>query len=127
MTHKLMIVDDSKLARMAVIKLLDTLHPEWSRVEAANADEALRLVREQVPDIALVDYNMPGKDGLALADAVRQINPDISVAVISANRQVEVINRTRAAGATFLAKPLTAEALQDFLIAAVRQRESAAK
>jgi CheY-like chemotaxis protein len=126
-THKLMIVDDSKLARMAVIKLLDTLHPEWSRVEAANADEALRLVREQVPDIALLDYNMPGKDGLALADAVRQLNPNISVAVISANRQVEVINRARAAGATFLAKPLTADALQDFLTAAVRQREGAAK
>ena len=126
-THKLMIVDDSKLARMAIVKVLDALHPDWSRVEASNADEALRLVREQVPDIALLDYNMPGKDGLALVEAVRQLNPDISVAVISANRQVEVIDRARAAGATFLAKPLTTEALQGFLATAVKQRETRAK
>lgn len=125
MTHKLMIVDDSKLARMAVARVLDTLHPEWSRVEAGNADDALRLVREETPDIAVLDYNMPGKDGLALADAIRQLDPTISVAVISANRQVEVINRARAAGAAFLAKPLTTEALEEFLVEAVKGRQGA--
>ena len=36
---KILIVDDSKLARMAVAKMLGNLHPDWTRVEAANADE----------------------------------------------------------------------------------------
>ena len=119
---KLLIVDDSRLARMAIIRVLDTLHPDWSRMEAASADEALRLIEEQSPDIALLDYNMPGRDGLALAEAIRQLDPAVAVAVISANRQVEVINRAEAAGATFLAKPLTAPALAEFLAASERQR-----
>lgn len=127
MTHKLLIVDDSKLARMAVIKVLDALRPDWVRMEAGNADEAVQLIRNQAPDIALLDYNMPGQDGLALVAEVRQVDPSIVVAVISANQQVEVINRTRAAGATFLRKPLTASALEEFLDAAVRQRAGTAK
>ena len=40
MTYKLLIVDDSKLARMSVTKALKTLFPDCTRVEAANAGEA---------------------------------------------------------------------------------------
>jgi CheY-like chemotaxis protein len=114
-TRKVLIVDDSKLARMAVVKALNALQPDWPRVEAANAEEALKLVGQSAPDIALLDYNMPGKDGLTLANEIRQLAPKTVVAIISANHQVEVVNRTRAAGATFLPKPLTEKALGDFL------------
>ena len=43
MSYKVLVVDDSKLARMAVAKALEALRPGWTRVEAANADEALAL------------------------------------------------------------------------------------
>ena len=43
MGYRVLVVDDSKLARMAVAKALATLHPDWTRIEAANADEALAL------------------------------------------------------------------------------------
>lgn len=122
MTHKVLIVDDSKLARMAVAKTLSTLHPEWVRVEAANADEALARIKEDAPDFVLLDFNMPGKDGLALAAELRQSSPSISVAVLSANRQFEVIARAHEAGAAFLGKPLTEKALSDFLDTALAQR-----
>jgi CheY-like chemotaxis protein len=115
-TRKVLIVDDSKLARMAVIKALDSLHPDWTRFEAGDAATALALVQRESPDIALLDFNMPGMDGLALAAEVRELNPEILVAVISANHQVEVVDRARAAGARFLPKPLTAEALRHFLV-----------
>ena len=39
MTYTVLIVDDSKLARMSVAKVLSTLHPDWKRIEAANAAE----------------------------------------------------------------------------------------
>src|SRR3954452_14462301 len=93
-TLKVIIVDDSKLARMAVIKTLKSLHPEWTRIEAGNAADALVLIKEAMPDIALLEYNMPGKDGLALATEVRELNLAARVAIFSANHQVEVINRT---------------------------------
>jgi CheY-like chemotaxis protein len=115
MTRKILIVDDSKLARMAVIKALNALRPDWTRLEASNSDEALALVKDAAPDVALLDFNMPGKDGLTLAAEIRQLSPKISLAVISANHQVEVVERTRAVGAAFLAKPLTEKSLGDFL------------
>ncbi|HEY2682508.1 MAG TPA: response regulator [Steroidobacteraceae bacterium] len=124
MTHKVLIVDDSKLARMAVIKALNALRPDWPRIEASNAEEALARINEQEPDIILLDFNMPGKDGLLFAAELSQQNPRIAIAVISANRQAEVINRTEAVGATFLPKPLTEKALGDFLNAAAAQQQS---
>jgi len=126
-TCKVLIVDDSKLARMSVVKVLRTLHADWKRIEAANAAEALELTKELSPDVALVDFNMPGKDGVTLAGELRALNPRIAVAVISANRQVNVIDRTQTAGAAFLPKPLTESALAEFLDAARRQREKEPK
>jgi CheY-like chemotaxis protein len=123
--YTVLIVDDSKLARMAVAKLLRTLHPDWTQVEAANAAEALEHVKQLSPEVVLLDFNMPGKDGLTFASELREIDPRMSVAVISANRQVEVIERAQAAGAGFLAKPLTDKALRDFLDTTLRQRTAA--
>lgn len=112
---KILIVDDSKLARMAVAKALNATYPDWTRIEAANADEALAQVEGANPDIAVFDFNMPGRDGLALAAEVRALKPALQVAIISANHQQEVIDRARAIGAVFLSKPLTEQALKEFL------------
>ena len=125
MTYTVLIVDDSKLARMSVVKLLSALHPDWPRLEAANADEALMQIDLRQPDIVLLDFNMPGKDGLAFAAEIAQRNSRMSVAVISANRQVEVIQRAQATGAAFLAKPLNEQALAEFLEGAVKKRGGA--
>lgn len=122
--HKVLIVDDSKLARMAVVKTLTKLHPDWTRLEASNADEALTQIKADAPEFVLLDFNMPGKDGIALAAELRQLSPGTSVAVLSANHQTEVISRTHAAGATFLGKPLTEKALGEFLDAALAKRRT---
>ena len=121
MACKILVVDDSKLARMAVAKVLNGLYPDWTRVEAANADEALAALEEQKPDLVVVDFNMPGRDGLEIAAELRRIHPTMPVAVISANHQQEIVDRANAVGATFLSKPLTEPALRDFLAGAVRQ------
>ena len=125
MSYKILIVDDSKLARMAVNKALNALYPDWIRLEASNAEEAVAAVKEKAPDIAVLDFNMPGRDGLDLARELRQSNPHMPVAVISANHQQEILDRARAAGATFLAKPLTEEALAEFLKAALQELKKA--
>jgi CheY-like chemotaxis protein len=119
MTYNILVVDDSKLARMAVAKALNSLQPEWNRVEATNADEALTLVREGSIDLALMDFNMPGRDGLHLAAELRQLNADMPLAVISANQQQEIVRRAGEVGATFLPKPLTEQALREFIEDAV--------
>ena len=125
MTYKLLIVDDSKLARMAATKALRALYPDWERVEASNADEALALAKEGAFDVALLDFNMPGRDGLQLAADLRASNPSMPLAVISANHQDEIVARTKAIGAAFLPKPLTEPALAAFLHSAVQQLKPA--
>jgi CheY-like chemotaxis protein len=115
MSYKVLIVDDSKLARMAVAKALATLRPDWIRVEATNADEALALAHQNSFDMALLDFNMPGRDGLTLAAELRHLNADMPVAVITANLQLEIMKRAREVGAEFLPKPLTQDAMSAFI------------
>lgn len=121
---KVLIVDDSKLARMAVAKVLGKLQPDWTRLEAADAAEALALVRREAIDIVLLDFNMPGQDGLSLAADLQLLRPQVPVAVISANVQHEVMARADAVGAKFLPKPLTEEALAAFLRKAQQRLET---
>ena len=122
---KVLVVDDSKLARMAVAKALNNLHPDWTRIEATNADEAMVLAKQSAVDIALLDFNMPGRDGLSLAAEIRDLNPDIAVALISANVQAEIVERANKVGAQFLPKPLTEQALGEFLAQTAKRIEAA--
>ena len=53
-------------------------------------------------DVALLDYNMPGKNGLELAGELRVTHPTMPIALITANVQDEVIARARAVDVTFV-------------------------
>lgn len=121
MTYKVLIVDDSKLARMAVIKALNGCYPTWQRVEVASAADALKAVDEESPHIALIDFNMPTRDGLHLAAELRKLKPQMPIAIISANHQRQVIDRTHALGAAFLPKPVAEKALSEFLTTAAHE------
>ena len=66
---------------------------------------------------------MPGTDGLALAEKISALRPLMPLAIISANFQQEIMDRARAIGAGFLAKPVTAQALRDFLLRAEQRVE----
>ena len=110
-----MIVDDSKLARIVASKALSELQPEWSKVEAASAADALKIIEDQHVDVALIDFNMSEKDGLELAGELRVLRPNMPLAIITANVQDEIIARARAVGAGFVAKPVTREGLEPFI------------
>lgn len=123
MTTTVLIVDDSKLARIVAAKAITALQPAWERVEASNADEALALLGERQIDVALLDYNMPGKNGIELAAELRALHPTMPIALITANVQDEVIASARAVNASFVSKPLTEEGLRNFMSgAALRLR-----
>ncbi len=123
MSVTVLIVDDSKLARIVASKALAELQPEWQKVEASSAAQALEIVQGQAPDVALVDFNMTEKDGLELAGELRVMLPDMPIAIITANIQDEIVARAREIGAAFVPKPVTADALEPFLSgAALRLR-----
>jgi CheY-like chemotaxis protein len=127
MQYKALTVDDSKLARMMMASAFRRIRPEWQLLEAANADDALDAISAGSVDIALVDLNMPGTDGLALVAKIREKHPRMPVAVVSANIQEEIIARVRELDAAFVPKPLTDEALGAFLSGAALRLKKAAR
>ncbi|MEE1655510.1 response regulator [Microvirga sp. CF3062] len=127
MAITVLIVDDSKLARIVAGKTLAALQPEWEKIEAGNAQEALAILGERKIDLSMIDFNMPEKDGLELAAEIRSTYPTMPIAVITANIQDEVIARAREVNATFVSKPLTEEGLRGFISgAALRLRAGGA-
>jgi two-component system, LytTR family, response regulator len=65
---KALIIDDERLARKELIKLLED-HPSIEIVgEAANADEAVQMINELNPDLLFLDIQMPGKTGFQLLE-----------------------------------------------------------
>jgi CheY-like chemotaxis protein len=127
MQYKVLVVDDSKLARMVMASAFRRLRPEWELIEAAGADDALAAIATRSIDIALVDFNMPGLDGLELVAKIRASQPTMPVAIVSANLQDEIITRARELKAAFVAKPLTDEALAAFLSGAALRLKKAAQ
>ena len=118
-----LIVDDSKLARIVAAKALTALQPEWLRVEAVSASDAMVILAEQQVDVALLDYNMPGMSGLDLAAELRAQYPAMPIAVITANVQDEIVAQARAVNAAFISKPLNEDGLRGFISgAALRLR-----
>lgn len=125
MNYNILIVDDSKLARMVVTSAMRRIRPDWTVIEATSGDEALAAVANGTVQIALVDFNMPGMDGLELVAKLRQTQPAMPIAVVSANLQDEIISRARELNAAFVGKPLTDETLEAFLKgAALRLRNT---
>ncbi len=125
MTITVLVVDDSKLARIVAGKAIAALQPDWTRVEAGSAADALEIVSLQQIDVAILDFNMPDKDGLELASELRAAHSNMPIAVITANVQDEIIARVRALNATFVAKPVTQEALSGFISGAALRLKKA--
>lgn len=127
MSPTILIVDDSKLARIVAAKALSALQPEWKRVEASSAAEAHDIFAKQQIDVALIDFNMADKDGLVFAAELRRDHPDLPIAIITANIQDEIIAQARAINATFVPKPITKEALEGFVSGAALRLRSKKK
>jgi DNA-binding response OmpR family regulator len=106
----------------AVGRLYSTWRPStWRLVEAQDTDTAMSLALDGRVDIALIDHNMPGRDGLSLAASLRHLYPAMPIALITANSQPEIIAGAKELDLTFLPKPRWKDGLAAFLSAAMRR------
>jgi len=123
MTTRVVIAEDEAIIRL---DLSETLQEEGYDVvaETGRGDEAVRLVREHQPDIAILDIKMPGLDGLS---AAREIAGErlAAVLILTAFSQRDLIERARDAGALgYLVKPFQkAELLPAIEVALGRFKE----
>ena len=87
-TGKVLVVDDEAHIRKYVSLIVKTLG-QPTVVEAPNGEEALLAYPREKPDLVLLDVNMPRMDGLQALQALRQLDPECVVVMLTSlvNRQ----------------------------------------
>ncbi|MCC8995579.1 MAG: response regulator [Nitrosomonas sp.] len=112
---KMLIVDDSRVSRMMSSTFLKKLRPEVEIVEAADADSALSALSQTPIDMCIIDFNMPGMDGLELAQEIKNQRSEARIALLTANVQDSVKERAEAIGVSFFRKPITESVITKIL------------
>ncbi len=126
MTLQVLVVDDEPLARSRLRTLLGDCTAPAARVggEAANATQAMEMLRRQPFDAVLLDIRMPGADGLALAQALRMLAQPPAVIFVTAHAE-HAVEAFELEAADYLTKPVRLERLQIALQKAERSNISA--
>ena len=101
---RILVAEDEAIIRL---DLVETLREEGYDVvaETGRGDDALRLVDEVKPDLAILDVRMPGLDGIEVAREIVS-NRSAAVLILTAFGQRELVERAAEAGAlAYLVKP----------------------
>jgi two-component system chemotaxis response regulator CheY len=124
---RVLIADDSKMMRIMHARSLRQAGYEVEILEAGSGEEALELFEPGTLDLVIVDWNMPGMDGVEFARAARERERASGkrrapFLMITSQSTDEQMHRAKDAGIdTLLTKPVTPEALAaalDMLLAA---------
>ena len=105
-----MLVDDHELVRLGIKRLLQDVHGLKVVGEASTGEEAIRLAKETIPDVVLMDVQMPGIGGLEATRKMVRHNPDIKVLALTIYGDEPYPSRLLQAGAVgYITKGCAAE------------------
>ena len=114
---KVMIVDDHAVVRSGLSAFLMVFDDLDFVGEASSGEEAIRLCKRLHPDVILMDLVMPGIDGAAATQAIREDCPDTQVIALTSFKEQELVQGALKAGAIgYLLKNISA----DELVSAIR-------
>ncbi len=104
----ILIVDDEEGIRESLTGIFED--EGYRVITAASGEEAVRTVREQAPDLVLLDVWLPKMDGIHVLEDIRALRREMPVIMISGHGNVEVaVQATRTGAYDFLEKPLSLE------------------
>lgn len=111
---RLLLADDQTLVRTALAALLE-LEDDFAVVaQVGRGDEVVQTALDTKPDVALLDIEMPGMDGLAAAAAISHELPDCRLIILTSFGRPGYLRRAMEAGACgFVVKDAPAEQLAD--------------
>ena len=111
---RLLIADDQALVRGALAALLQMEDDLEVVAEVSRGDEVVDAALRHVPDVALLDVEMPGIDGLAAARLLKEAFPSCRVLMVTTFGRPGYLKKAMAAGASgFVVKDTPARALAD--------------
>ena len=111
----ILVVDDSRTARMMIRAITLQLHPNWTILEAADGVEALKTVERDTPNCITMDVNMPGMNGIEISEIILKKYPGTHIVLFSANMQESTRQLAQAMGISFVAKPVTDQSVMQAL------------
>jgi len=118
-----LVVDDKQGPRESIKMILKN---QYNVLSAARGTEALSLVetRGDEIDVVLLDIRMPDSDGISVLREIKQKNPDIEVAMVTAYASVETAGNALRLGAfDYLQKPFSCESVQEIVLRGVTKRQ----
>jgi DNA-binding NarL/FixJ family response regulator len=108
---KVVVVDDSPFS----VELISNILKDKGFQVAGSAQclkEAVDAVSKLKPDLVTMDIAMPGADGIECTEAIRRVDPNIRVIIISSMMDDEIVRRAKKAGVSgYVQKPVDAEEL----------------
>src|SRR4051812_44227588 len=114
---KVLLVDDHELVRFGIKRLLQDTQGIKVVGEASTGEEAVALAKELVPDVVLMDIQMPGIGGLLATRKMIQHNPDVKILALTVHNDEPYPSRFLQAGA---AGYITKGCKADEMIRAIR-------
>jgi two-component system invasion response regulator UvrY len=115
---KIMLVDDHRLVRAGLRRVLQEVADMAVVAEASSGEEALDLARDSNPDVVLMDINMPGIGGLECTRRLLQRSPATKVIAVSMHMEEPYPSRFLAGGA---AGYLSKDSAADEVVSAIRR------
>ena len=116
-----LIVDDHQVVRQGVRAFLETQSDIAVVAEAESGEVAAQLAAEYAPDVVLMDLLMPGMDGIAATQQVKQASPRTQVIVLTSYHQDEhVFPAIRAGALSYLLKDASPQELVEAVRKAAR-------
>ncbi|GAA0362850.1 hypothetical protein GCM10009092_29070 [Bowmanella denitrificans] len=116
MPYKILVVDDSKVARLFVCNFLREQHTDLELFEAGSGDEALQLAVKHQFHGASLDFNMPNMNGLELATQLQQSQQKCFIGLLTANVQRSMQQQVQDAGLGYYKKPVNPDVVKQLLI-----------
>ena len=114
---RIVLADDHSVLRSGLKMLLNAQEDMLVVGEATNGQEALAAVREQSPDLLLLDISMPKTDGLQVLSGVKRAHPNVRVLILTMHEEEGYLRRALEAGAAGYCPKSAADAE---LISAIR-------
>ncbi|WP_272826065.1 response regulator [Paenibacillus thiaminolyticus] len=94
---KVLIVDDQNGIRVLLMEVFSS--EGYSTYQASNGKIALNIVREESPDIVLLDMKIPGMDGLEILKQIKKMEPQMKVIMMTAYGELDMIKEATDLGA----------------------------
>ena len=111
---KTLLIDDDEWIRDSLTLLFES--ESCSLVALETAEEGIKALTKQSYDIIIVDYRLPGMNGLEFLEWIQDYNPDAVKILITAYSDKDLISRAQKIGVQdFIEKPFTSEAIHKSL------------